>query len=117
MPLSSVYVGPPALRVLILAHFFVRLLGAVLTTIANPNGSHSGRTDMNHSEHNNRNRLTRREQQVLTLIGEGKRSKDIAAFLGISVATVSSHRKQICRKYGLHSTSALICRALAERHH
>jgi two-component system, NarL family, nitrate/nitrite response regulator NarL len=49
-----------------------------------------------------------RERQILTLIGMGKTSKEIAASLKISVATIGSHRKNICRKLGIHSTAALI---------
>lgn len=42
--------------------------------------------------------LTRREQQVLQLIADGKRNKDIAAALGISEETVHSHLRKTFEK-------------------
>jgi len=50
----------------------------------------------------------RRERQVLALVGQGKSSKEIATVLGISVATVASHRKQLRQKLDLHSTAELV---------
>ena len=58
--------------------------------------------------------LTRREQEVLKYIGEGKTSKQIASALNLSVFTVSNHRKHICKKLGLHSTAQLV--AFAVKH-
>ena len=52
-----------------------------------------------------RTALTDREAQIFSLIGHGKSSKEIAADLAISAATVATHRKHICAKLGLHSTS------------
>jgi DNA-binding CsgD family transcriptional regulator len=63
----------------------------------------------------NRVRLTRREREVLEWIGHGKTSKDIAAGLGMSVLTVGNHRKQICRKLGLHTTAELAAYAAKQR--
>ena len=54
-----------------------------------------------------------RERQILTLIGMGKTSKEIAASLKISVATIGVHRRNICHKLGIHSTAALIQYAMA----
>jgi DNA-binding CsgD family transcriptional regulator len=54
-----------------------------------------------------------RERQILSLIGMGKTSKEIAASLKISVTTIGSHRRNICRKLRLHSTAALIQYAVA----
>lgn len=51
--------------------------------------------------------LSARESEVLTLIGQGKGSKEIAALLFVSEATVSEYRKRICRRLGLHSTAEL----------
>jgi DNA-binding CsgD family transcriptional regulator len=59
--------------------------------------------------------LTVREKEVLALIGEGKTSKEIALKLGVSVETVSNHRKHICRKLDLHSTAALVSHAAHAR--
>jgi DNA-binding CsgD family transcriptional regulator len=55
--------------------------------------------------------LTARENEILSLIGKGKTSKQIAAQLNLSVFTVNNHRKHICRKLGLHSTAQLVAYA------
>ena len=48
-----------------------------------------------------------REQQVLALLANGKRSIEIAAALRISVGTVEVHRRNIMRKLDLHSVAEL----------
>jgi DNA-binding CsgD family transcriptional regulator len=60
------------------------------------------------------NPLTRREREVLDLIGQGKTSKQIAAALNLSVYTVNNHRKHICKKVGLHSTAQLVAFAVLQ---
>jgi DNA-binding NarL/FixJ family response regulator len=55
--------------------------------------------------------LTAREQQILTLLGHGKTSKEIAAILNLSVTTIGSHRRSLCRKLQAHSTAELVHRA------
>ncbi len=42
--------------------------------------------------------LTLREREVLQLIAEGHKTRDIAEFLSISVKTVESHRSQLMKK-------------------
>jgi DNA-binding NarL/FixJ family response regulator len=54
------------------------------------------------------NVLTDRERRVIQLLAEGKRSKQIASLLGISVKTVESHRATIMRKLGFHSVTDLV---------
>lgn len=56
--------------------------------------------------------LTSRERQVLKLIAEGRRNKDIATYLSISVKTVEKHRANVMRKLKLHSASALTAFAI-----
>jgi DNA-binding NarL/FixJ family response regulator len=51
--------------------------------------------------------LGKREEQVLKLIAEGNRSAAIATTMGISVATVDAHRRNILRKLQLHSVADL----------
>ena len=51
--------------------------------------------------------LTPREAEILALIGSGKTTKEIATCLCVSAETISSHRKQLCRKLRLHNTAAL----------
>ncbi len=46
-------------------------------------------------------RLTEREREVITLVGEGLRNKHIAARLSISEATVRHHLTAIFAKWGL----------------
>jgi two-component system, NarL family, response regulator NreC len=52
-------------------------------------------------------KLTSREQEILSLVADGKRSAQIAARLSISVATVEAHRTNIIRKLGLRSIAEL----------
>ena len=54
--------------------------------------------------------LTVREREVLKLLGQGNTSKEIAAQLQTSVATVAAHRKQLCRKLNIHTTAAVVLR-------
>ncbi len=55
--------------------------------------------------------LTGREQEVLQLLGSGKRAPEIAAELGISPKTVSSHIQSIFRKLDVHSRAQAVARA------
>ncbi|TDU31119.1 LuxR family two component transcriptional regulator [Panacagrimonas perspica] len=56
--------------------------------------------------------LTHRQRQVLTLIGKGKSTKEIAALLGVSVKTVETHRARLMQSLGLYGTNALMRTAL-----
>jgi len=56
--------------------------------------------------------LTRREREVLKLVGEGRHNKDIADCLGISIKTVEKHRANIMDKLDIHSASALTAYAI-----
>lgn len=47
--------------------------------------------------------LTKREQQVLALIGKGLRNIDVAEDLNLAETTVASHIKSIYRKLGISS--------------
>ncbi len=52
--------------------------------------------------------LTDREYQVLTMIASGKRIKEIAEELHLSVKTVSTYRSRILEKLGCRTTADLI---------
>ena len=52
--------------------------------------------------------LTKRELEVLKLVGKAMTNKEIAKELYISDQTVSVHRKNIMRKLGVSSTAGLI---------
>lgn len=51
--------------------------------------------------------LTQREREVLKLIAEGYKNKEVAAYLCISLKTVEKHRANLMKKLDLHNTSAL----------
>lgn len=53
-------------------------------------------------------KLSKREKEVLHLIGEGKTSQEIATYLFISKTTVDSHRKNIIQKINIHGKTDLI---------
>jgi DNA-binding NarL/FixJ family response regulator len=52
--------------------------------------------------------LTRREIEVLRLIGEGQRTKEIAFTLGITFKTAVTHRSNIMEKLGIHEGPRLV---------
>ncbi|CAG0978864.1 Oxygen regulatory protein NreC [Anaerolineales bacterium] len=52
--------------------------------------------------------LTRREQEVLSLLAEGKTNDEIAGELVISPHTVARHRENLMGKLGLHNRSELV---------
>lgn len=56
--------------------------------------------------------LTRREIEVLKLVGEGYTSPEIADFLKISSKTVDKHRSNIMKKLNRHNTAALTAYAI-----
>jgi DNA-binding CsgD family transcriptional regulator len=56
--------------------------------------------------------LSKREKQVLSLLIEGKLSKDIGHILHISKQTVDKHRKNMLHKNNLSNTSELIGKAV-----
>ena len=52
--------------------------------------------------------LSKREQEVLRLICEEKKNKEIAEALHISVYTIESHKKNLIRKLNVKSTVGLV---------
>ncbi|MGK5029022.1 LuxR C-terminal-related transcriptional regulator [Janthinobacterium sp. MDT1-19] len=56
--------------------------------------------------------LSRREQEVMVLIVQGRTSKEIARLFGVSVLTVRKHRENLLRRLGLRSTAQLIALTL-----
>lgn len=56
--------------------------------------------------------FTKREKQVLTLLIEGKLSKQIGAILKISKQTVDTHRKNMLHKKKLSNTTELTSKAI-----
>jgi len=58
--------------------------------------------------------LTPREKQVLKLIAAGRRNREIAESLSVSVKTVERHRANLMTKLDLHSTAALTVFAIKD---
>ena len=56
--------------------------------------------------------LTTREREVMKLIAEGYRNKDIAEYLSISLKTVEKHRSNMMKKLDLHSASGITSYAI-----
>ena len=52
--------------------------------------------------------ITNRERQILALIAAGKRSKDIAVELGITLRTVNTHRENLAKKLGTSTLAGFI---------
>ena len=60
-------------------------------------------------------RLTRREREVLKLIGEGATTKEVAQRLGISAKTAQVHRENLKQKLDLRSTAAMVRYAIKHK--
>ncbi|MCU0588006.1 MAG: response regulator transcription factor [Syntrophobacteraceae bacterium] len=56
--------------------------------------------------------LTHREREVLKMIAEGYKNKDIADYLCISAKTVEKHRANLMKKLDLHNVSSLTAFAM-----
>jgi len=59
--------------------------------------------------------LTKREREVLRLIGQGATSKEVAHRLGISPKTAQVHRDNLKQKLNLRTTAALVRYAIKHR--
>ena len=59
-----------------------------------------------------RNRMTSREREIIQLIAEGNRGRQVASSLGISAKTVEAHRSNVMRKLEVHNISELVRYAL-----
>jgi two-component system nitrate/nitrite response regulator NarL len=62
------------------------------------------------------NLLTKRQNEVLELIGQGLSSKEIAEKMNRSKYTVEAHRKMITKKLGLKGRNALISYAINRKY-
>jgi DNA-binding NarL/FixJ family response regulator len=63
---------------------------------------------VNNDESKNINRLTQREIEIVKLVKNGLKNKEIAATLFISQRTVETHRARILKKLGLKNSISLI---------
>jgi DNA-binding NarL/FixJ family response regulator len=60
--------------------------------------------------------LTSREREVVKLIAEGKKNREIADLLCISIRTVENHRANIMKKLKLKNTSELVKYAIRKKY-
>ena len=58
--------------------------------------------------------LTKREREVLQLIGEGCTNKEIAQKLNLYLNTVQVHRRNLMHKLNIHKQADLICYTIKE---
>lgn len=58
--------------------------------------------------------LSPREREVLQLLAEGRRTRDIASLLHVSAKTVDTYRMQIMEKLGIYSIAELTKYAIRE---
>lgn len=52
--------------------------------------------------------ITRREKEILFLVGDGLTNAEIAEKLFISIPTVNTHRKSLLNKFNVNNTASLI---------
>jgi DNA-binding NarL/FixJ family response regulator len=57
-------------------------------------------------------KLTNRQIEVLRLVAEGHRTRDIADRLKLSIKTVESHRGEVMKRLGIHDVVSLVRYAL-----
>lgn len=62
-----------------------------------------------------RSHLTTREREILRLVAQGRRSREIALMLGVSLRTVETHRAAGMRKLQLHSVAEVVHYATREQ--
>ena len=56
--------------------------------------------------------LTTRELEVLELLAEGKKTKEVAARLGVTMDTANAHIKNIYSKFAVHGRTAAVTEAV-----
>jgi DNA-binding NarL/FixJ family response regulator len=56
--------------------------------------------------------LTNREQEVVALIAEGYRTREMAQLLSVSHKTVERHRTNLMRKLGVRSATGVVAYAI-----
>ena len=61
-----------------------------------------------YTSHTDLNILTKRERQVLELVGEGRNNQYIGEKLDLSPKTIARHRERIMKKLNMHSRTELV---------
>lgn len=64
------------------------------------------------SQNDNHIKLTNREKDVLKLLHDGLKTKEIATFLGVSENTIETYRRSLLKKLGAQNTAGMISRAI-----
>ena len=77
-----------------------------------PRTSHAVATDARHLA---LARLTRRQQQITLLLGEGRSQADVCRELGLGASTVTFHKKRIMETLGVRDDAALTVYAVLIR--
>ena len=57
-------------------------------------------------------RITPREKDIVSLLAQGRSSKEIASILNITKSTVDNHRQRLLKKFNVTSSVELICKTL-----
>lgn len=83
---------------------FARLLSLTLPSSSDAPAERATKAD--------KRALTERERSILTYVARGERSKEIAAHLGITAATVAAHLTTIYAKLGADSRASAVAIAL-----
>lgn len=59
--------------------------------------------------------LSQREKEIISCVVKGQTNKEIAQSLFLSTHTVNTHRRNIARKLGIHSTAGLTIYAIVNK--
>ncbi|MEH0022139.1 MAG: response regulator transcription factor [Desulfobacter sp.] len=60
------------------------------------------------------NKISKKEREILQLVAEGEKTRDIAEKLGVSIKTVETHRRNIMKKLNIFSVAGLTKFAIQE---
>lgn len=66
-------------------------------------------------DESSRRQLTKRELEILRLIADGYKNREVAEALRISIKTVETHRANIKNKLGMHHLSQLVKYAIKHK--
>jgi DNA-binding NarL/FixJ family response regulator len=59
-----------------------------------------------------RKELTKKQREIVRLIAEGRRQKEVASILNLSVKTVAYHKHHVMRAFNIKSNADLVLFAL-----
>jgi len=60
------------------------------------------------------NKISKKEREILQLVAEGEKTRDIAEKIGVSIKTVETHRRNIMKKLNIFSVAGLTKYAIQE---